>query len=106
MRLGLPEIAIVIVVVILILVVTRIVKARRSTTDKGKTSGEMPIEEVAKGSGKALQRLRALGIVFLIIGIISLLAGMSLFKWVYWSFLWSFIAMAIAFTMLFISKRK
>ena len=106
MRLGLLEIVIILIVIILILVVTRIIRAGRQTTDKSNTPSEMLIEWGAKRPGKMLQRLRVLGIVSLIIGIISLLAGMSLFKWVYWSFLWSFIAIAIGFTMVLMSKKK
>ena len=106
MRLGLPEIIIIIVVVVVIVVVARIFKAGRSTNDKSKESGETPIEQVAKRPGKALQRLRVWGIVFVIIGVISLLGGMSMFKWAYWSYLWSFIAVAAGLTMLFVSKKK
>ena len=106
MRLGVQEIATIIIVVVLVLVVVRIVGAGRKITKKGKTSGETPNEQVARGSGKVVQRLRAAGIIFIIIGIISLLAGMSMFKWVYWSYLWSFVAFGIGFAMVFISRKK
>ena len=106
MRPGLSEIIIILIVIILILVVTRIVRVGRDSTDKSKTSDEMAIEQVTKRSSKVLQRLRATGIVFLIIGIISLLAGISVFKWLYWSYLWAFIAIAIGFAMVFVSRKN
>ena len=106
MRPGLLEIAIILIVITLILVVTRIVRAERHTADKDDTSEEISVGQGTERSGKALQRLRAAGIIFLIIGLISLLAGVSLFKWVYWSFLWSFIAITIGFVMVIMSKKK
>ena len=106
MRPGLLEIIIILIVIVLVLVVTRIVRAGRNSNDKSKTSDEMPIEQVAGKSKKVLQRLRATGIIFLFIGIISLLAGISMFKWLYWSYLWAFIAIAIGFAMVFVSRKK
>ena len=106
MRFGLLEIIIILIVIVLVLVVTRIVRVRRNSTDKSKTSDEMPIEQVARKSKKVFQRLRATGIIFLFIGIISLLAGISVFKWLYWSYLWAFIAIAIGFAMVFVSRKK
>ena len=106
MRPGLSEIIIILIVIILILVVTRIVRVGRNSTDKSKTSDEIPIEQVAKRSSKVLQRLRVTGIIFLIIGIISLLAGISVFKWLYWSYLWVFIVIAIGLAMVFVSRKN
>ena len=106
MRPGLSEIIIILIVIILILVVTRIIRVGRNSTDKSKTSDEIPFEQVAKRSSKVLQRLRVTGIIFLIIGIISLLAGISVFKWLYWSYLWAFIAIAIGFAMVFVSRKN
>ena len=106
MRPGLLEIAIILIVITLILVVTRIIRAERHTADKSETSDEISIGQGTERSGKARQRLRAAGIIFLIIGVISLLAGISLFKWAYWSFLWSFTAIAIGFAIVLMSRRK
>jgi len=105
MRPGLLEIIIILIVIALILIVTRIIRVRRNSTDKSKTSDKMPTEQVAGKSKKVFQRLKATGIIFLVIGIISLLAGISVFKWLYWSYLWAFIAIAIGFAMVFVSRK-
>ena len=105
MRPGLLEIVAIIIVAILILVVTRITRARHNTTNnKSKTSTEIDAIPIARQPRKVRQRLRATGIILIITGIISLLAGISLFRWVYWSYLWSFIAISIGFTMILISR--
>ena len=107
MRLGLLEIVAIIIVVILILIVTRIIRARHNpTNNKDKTSNEVDTIPIRRQSGKARQRLRAAGIILIITGIISLLAGISLFRWIYWSYLWSFIAISVGFTMIVISRSK
>ncbi len=106
MRPGLLEIIIILIVIILVLVVTRIARTGRNRNDKSKASDKIPTKQVAGKSKRILQRLRATGIVFLVIGIISLLAGISVFKWLYWSYLWAFIAVAVGVVMVFMSRKK
>ena len=106
MRLGWLEIVIIIIAIILILVVTRIVRVGRDITNTGGTSTKMSLEQTTGKPRKMTQRLRATGIIIIIIGIISLLAGVSFFKWAYWSFLWAFITIAIGFMMVFLSRKR
>ena len=106
MRLGWLEIVIIIIAVILIFVVTRIVRVTRTINTTGETSTEMSTEHITSKPRKMTQRLRAIGISIIIIGIISLLAGVSLFKWVYWSFLGAFIAISIGLLMVLMSRRR
>jgi len=106
MRLSLPEIVIILVVIILILIVTRIVRFRSNSTNEDRTSSYAPQGQVAVKQAKVFQRLRAIGLIFVVIGIVSLLAGISLFKWVYWSYLWAFIAIAIGFIMVLMSRNR
>jgi len=106
MRLGLLEIVIILIIIILILVVTRTVRSRPNSTNEGQTSSYALLEQVAEKRAKVLQRLRAVGLILIVIGIVSLLAGISLFKWVYWSFLWAFIAIAIGLVMVLLSIKS
>ncbi len=106
MRLGWLEIAIIIIAVILVILVTRIIRVGRTINNKRQTSTEMSAEQITGKPRKMTQRLRAIGIIIIISGIISLLAGVSLFKWVYWSFLWAFVAIAIGFVMVLMSRKR
>jgi Ca2+/Na+ antiporter len=107
MRLGLLEIVIILIIITLFLVVTRIVRAGRNITNTDKTSPEMSPGQTTGKPGEMTQRLRAMGIIFIIVGILSLLAGIGLFKGIYWSLLWAFLAVAVGLIMIFISgKRK
>ena len=106
MRLGLLEIVIILIIIILILVVTRIVRVGRNITNTSKTSTEMSLEQTTGKPGGTTRRLRAMGITFIIVGIISLLAGVGLFKGIYWSLLWAFIAVAVGLIMIFISGKR
>ncbi len=104
MRLGLPEIVIILIIIILILVVTRIGRVRPNSTNENQASSDTPVEQVIEKRRKLLQRLRIPGIIFFIIGVSSLLIGISLFNWVYWSYLWALIAVAIGFVMVLMSR--
>ena len=106
MRPGPFEIAAIIIVVLLIIIVTRIVRGGRNTANTGKASKEITTGQTTAKPVKIKRRLRVSGIILVIIGIISLLVGVSLLKWLYWSYLWAFIAIVIGFIIIFISRKK
>ncbi|MFC1871360.1 hypothetical protein ACFLYF_03050 [Chloroflexota bacterium] len=103
MRLGLLEIIIIIAIVIVIMVGTRVVRMGQKKTDDGETSGRMPF---AKPPGKTRFYLRRVGGVFVVTGIIVLLAGISFFKWALQSYGWSFMLVVVGLTMLLLSRRR
>ena len=105
MRLGPLEIGLIILVVLLILVVTRMVRAGHHADQENKISGGIQEGKANEKAGRG-RRLRILGIISILVGIILLSAGISLFKWVFWSYLWSFIVMAIGFVIIFISRKR
>ena len=105
MRLGPLEIGLIILVVLLILVVTRMVRTGHHADQENKISGRIQEGKANEKTGRG-RRLRILGIISILVGIILLSAGISLFKWVFWSYLWSFIVMAIGFVIIFISRKR
>lgn len=109
MKLGLLEIFVIILLVQLVLLAVRIIGAGRPSVrdvEKGKKSSlQIPDRQVEQSSGKGHQ-LRLAGIVFALISVLLLLAGMSMFKWVMKAYLWSFILLAIGLMILFMSRKK
>jgi len=106
MRLGPLEVSLIITVILLILVVTRIIRASPDGAEKNKARVQIPGGEFKGRVGVVRHRLKIAGIVFIFVGIVLLLAGLSLFKWVLWSYLLSFIAIAIGFMAVFISRKR
>lgn len=106
MKLGLLEITLIIIIITLVLVAVRVVGAGRNTAYKVKnTSLEIPQRQVEQSVGNGL-RLRRAGVAFIVIAIILVLSAMSMFKWVMKGFTWSFIALAIGFAILFMSRKR
>ena len=110
MRLSLLEIIIIVLVLLTVLVAVRIIGAGRSSqvkdTAKGKKySLEIPGRQVEQSSRKGLQ-IKLAGVVFILVSILLVLAGMSMFKWVLKSYLWSFILLAIGLSIIFMSRKR
>ena len=110
MRLSPLEIIVVVLVILVALVAVRIIGAGRSSivkdVGKGKKSSlEIPERQVEQGSRKGLQ-IKLAGIVFILLSILLLLAGMSMFKWVLKSYLWAFILLAIGLLVIFMSRKR
>jgi hypothetical protein len=99
MRIGLPEIIIIIAVVIAVVVVARIVRLGRNETDGGEVS-------TGKPAGRTRTYLKRLGGAFIIVGVMLLLAGISFFKWALQSYGWSFALVVIGLAIFFLSRRK
>jgi len=102
MRLGLPEIGIIIAVILLIIIITRIKRFNEKDTS-GEAGGD-------KANGKVKRKLRshlqAMGTIFVILGIIILLVNLSLFKWVFWVNILSSAVIAIGVAVVLISRRR
>jgi len=81
LRIGLFEIGILVVVVLVIFMATRLWGIGKSGAKEAK-----PADSRTKTNNR--RRLRISGIALIVIGIVFLLANMSLFKWVMWSYAW------------------
>ena len=108
MKIGPFEIVIIIVVLLVGLLIVRMAGAARNIRNDSKASS---IQNQGKNSRKASTRptrqyVGLAGIGLIIIGIFLLLSGMSLFKWVMWSYGWFFILVAAGFVVIFMSRRK
>jgi hypothetical protein len=101
------EIGIILVVVLLVAVIMRIVRFSRDTTAKGEESSvEIRKQKIDGRRGKGRRYLGLIGTAFILIGLFLLLSGINLFKWVLWSYLWSFIIVSIGFMMVLVSRKK
>tara|TARA_B100000315_G_scaffold117230_1_gene107473 strand:+ start:6857 stop:7174 length:318 start_codon:yes stop_codon:yes gene_type:complete len=105
MRLGPLEIGIIIVVMIFAAVIMRTVRVARLAAEKDKKSS-VKIPERQTEQNKRKRRFKLGGIIFILTGVLLLLSGVSMFKWVLWSYLWSFIIAAIGLVMLFMSRKR
>ena len=107
MRPGPLEIGIIILVILLVTVVMRIVRVGRSDTKKGKkSSAEIVERQPGQSLVKIRRHLRLPGIAFILTSLLLLLGGISLLKWVFWSYLWSFIVMAIGLALVLMSVNR
>ncbi len=108
MRIGFSEILstfVIIFVVIFAALVFRTVRGSPGTSDKGKSSLEVSKRELEPSTGKNNQ-LRLIGVVFIILAVVLLLAGMDLFKWVGRLYLWFFILLVIGVVILYVSRKR
>jgi hypothetical protein len=108
MKIGPFEIVIIIVVLLVGLLVVRMAGAARNIKNGSKASS---IPNQGNNSRKVSTRSKRqyiglAGIGLIIIGILLLLSGVSLFKWVMWSYSWFFILVAAGFVVIFMSRRK
>jgi len=106
MRIGFPEIALIIAIVILIPVLLRVIGTGRGVMAKNKTPDSIPDRRGERKPARILKRLKIMGIVLVALGLVSFLAGLSMFKWVYWSYLWSLGAIIVGFVIVFISVKR
>ncbi len=105
MRLGPLEIILIVIVGLLVLLAVRMIGSGRPAVVKDKKSLEIPQQEVTESTGRGNQ-IRLAGVAFIIVAIIMLLTGMSLFKWVMKLYLWSFIFLAIGMAIFFVTRKR
>ncbi len=107
MRLGILEIVVIIIVIIVIAVITRILRGKRvAATQSKKPSAEVPASRVEERASRKRGLFRRAGIALTLIGIILLMASISMFRWAFQSYMWSFVIVAIGIGLLLLSKRK
>ncbi len=106
MRIGPLEIILILIVVMLVLLAVRVVRGDRPALVKDKNSSlGIPERQVAESIGGG-HKLTLTGIVFIIVAVLLVLSGMSLFKWVMKMYLWSFLFLAVGLAILFVSRKR
>ncbi len=107
MRLGPGEIILIIAIIIAAALITRIVRTGRGTARQNEESAVAITAKPSEDkSNRAHGFFKRAGIAFVLIGIVILLAGMSMFRWALQSYLWSFIIIVIGLVILLLSKKK
>jgi tellurite resistance protein TehA-like permease len=106
MRLGPLEIAIIIVVIIAIAVIARIVRFRGTAKQNEVSSVSIPVKSAEERTSRPRSLLRKIGLAFILTGVILLIAGISMFRWAFQSYLWSYIIVAIGLVIVFLSRKK
>ena len=107
MRIGLQEIIIIIVIIIAIAIIARMVRVKPKATDGNSQTATKAISRRVKDSPKKKRNyLRRFGIAFVLVGIVSLLAGVSMFRWAMQSYVYAFVTMVLGFAFLFLSRKK
>lgn len=85
MRVGLFEIGILVAVILVIFMVTRLWRIGKNGEQmQNNTTKTINLQTKTK----TRRRLRIIGIVLIVLGIVFLLANISLFRWVMWSYAW------------------
>lgn len=110
MKIGPLEIILIIIVVMFVLVTIRVVGAGRpalvKTEAKGmKSSLEIPQRQAGKSLIKVNQ-LKLAGVGLVLISILLILSGKSMFKWALNMYLWSFIVLAAGLAILFFPRKR
>lgn len=107
MRIGLPEIVIILIIIIVIIVIARISRARVSAAEQNtESSGGVPYRQGKGRENKPRSYLRKLGISLTVVGVILALAGISMFRWALQSYIWAFAILAAGFIAVFLSRKK
>ena len=99
MRLGPQEVIVIIVIIIAAAVLTRIIRTSRLSNQGNKDASE-------KKTNKPRSFLRKSGFAFIGVGIILLLAGISMFKWALQSYMWSFMLIVIGLVIVLLFRKK
>ncbi len=107
MKLGFPEIGVIIVVALIIFGVVRMRQIGRNTAKEDKAPARVrkqKKQEAAKGVRR--QRLQILGIIFILVAILILLSNISLARWVALAPIWAIAIAAIGLVAIFIARRR
>lgn len=107
MKLGFPEIGVIIVVALIIFAVVRMRQIGRNTAKENGTPARVTKQknqEVAKGVRH--QRLQILGIIFILVAILILLSNISLAAWLGKAPIWAIAIAAIGLVVVFVARRR
>ena len=103
MRPGPQEIILIIVVIIAAIVIARVIRTGRSAAKQEQESSAQPSE---KKTNRTRGFLKRGGIAFILIGVILFLAVISMLRWVFQGYIWSFIMIVTGFVMLLMARKK
>ena len=107
MQLGLLEIGIIIVVALVIYGLVRMMRLGQNVAKKNETPvGAAKQEDDKKPERVRHPRLQITGIALTLIGIIILLASVSLVKWFFWGSVWALIVIAVGLLIIFMIRRR
>ncbi len=107
MKLGFPEIGVIIVVTLIIFGIVRMRQLGRDTAREGKPPARVrkqKKQEVAKGVRH--QRLQILGIIFILVAILILLSNIIWVRWVGEATIWAIAIAAIGLVVVFVARRR
>ena len=101
---GPLEIGLIIVIVLIFLALTR-------TKRSGRRTSETSQRDTANQDGKATSRFKVrhhqiLGTVLIIVAAVFLWIAASMFKWVFWSYLWAFAVLAVGLIAIFMWPKR
>lgn len=107
MKLGFPEIGVIIVIALIIFGVMRMKQIGRSTAKEDKPPSRIrkrKNQEVAKGVRH--QRLQILGIIFILVAILILLSNIRLAAWIGEAPIWAIAIAAVGLVVIFVARRR
>ncbi len=107
MKLGFPEIGVIIAVALIIFGVVRMRQIGRDTAKEDKGPARVrkrKKQEVAKGVRH--QRLQILGFIFILVGILILLSNIRLAAWIGEAPIWAIAIAAIGLVVIFVARRR
>ena len=106
MRLGILELGAIIVIILIVFLVARAVRGSKNSSikvDKPIAGQTTYVEERTREQRR--QTLRRTGIIFLVFAIITILACVSLFRWLMWGYAVFFLTLVIGLMLMYISKK-
>ena len=109
MRIGPFEIVLIIVLIFLMLLIVRMLGMARNVGNRNKVSHGANGNQSQKNGIQTVKKkhyVRAGGLSLILIGILVLLSGLSLFKWIMWSYTGFFILVAVGFLILFLARKR
>jgi len=107
MRIGIPEVVIILIVLIAIAISARMFRTSSGSTKKGNHgSADVPVRRVNGRAPRTWSYFRRIGTAFILVGAVLLFAGIGMLRWAFQSYMWAFIMVAIGFVMVLLSRKK
>ena len=106
MRLGILELGAIIVIILIVFLVGRAVRGSKNSSIKEERSiADQTTHVEERTREQRRQALRRIGIIFLVFAIITILACVSLFRWLMWGYAVFFLTLVIGLILLYISRK-
>ena len=106
MRLGLLELGAIILIVIVVLLVSRFVPTKPRISETSSQSGRTPKGKTGGTTTSTNRILQASGVSFLAVGLVLLLVGIALFRWVLWIYLFALAILGVGLAVVLISRKR